>query len=44
MKTHSQNKPHQVEAKSFVMGVVSIFLAVGIVSLLAISLGFSQMA
>lgn len=44
MKTHNQNKPYQVETKSFVIGVVSIFLAVGIVSLLAISLGFSQMA
>ena len=44
MKTHNPNNPQQIEVKSLVVGVVSIFLAVGIVSLLAISLGLAQMA
>ncbi len=44
MKTHNPNKPQQIETKSFVVGLVSIFLAVGVVSILAISLGFAQMA
>ncbi len=44
MKIRNPNKPQQIEAKSLVVGAVSIFLAVGIVSLLAVSLGLAQMA
>lgn len=44
MKTYNPNNPQQIEVKSLVAGAVSIFLAVGIVSLLAFSLGLAQMA
>ena len=44
MKTNSPDKLQQIETKSFVIGGVSIFIAVGIFSILAISLGIAQMA
>ena len=44
MKTHNPDKSQQIEAKNFVIGAVSIFVAVSAFSLLAISLGIAQMA
>ncbi|MDH5490029.1 MAG: hypothetical protein OEX17_08895 [Rhodospirillaceae bacterium] len=44
MKIKSQSKENKIEAKSLLSGFVSIFLAVGTLSIIAISLGIAQMA
>ena len=44
MKTHNPDRSQQIEAKRLITGAVSIFIAVSAFSLLAISLGFAQMA
>ncbi|MDH5188117.1 MAG: hypothetical protein OEW37_04065 [Rhodospirillaceae bacterium] len=44
MKTQNSSKLKRIETKSLISGLLSIFLAVGVLSIVAISLGFAQMA
>lgn len=44
MKTQSPSKEQKMQTRSLFIGAISIFLAVGMVSLLAVSLGMAQMA
>lgn len=44
MKTTNSVKFKQIETKSLMLGLASIFLAVGVLSVVAITIGFAQMA